>query len=250
MSTHISRELITFPSIQDDIQAPLSSLERGEPEKTQEPLIESPQERNGTVDCCEPSPPPRGGPEVIDVDDPVELATLKDVNLDEKDQKPISRGSRSEKTPLVSIAGVETIRLKVDQLRRFLTKNGNGTVRGTSKKSLVLLVIQAKVEYERMLEEGNLGGDDGTLKALTVKVNRKRYLNVLFSESIRPLLATRGRSLTKEELTLGMATDQGLHEKISASYKDEKRFNGTAFEVGFKVDASNFVRMASHPRLL
>lgn len=86
----------------------------------------------------------------------------------------------------------------------------------------------------------SLSQEDGTLKVARVAMNRKRFINVLFGDVVRPKLATRGRTLTKEELTLGLKRDQRLHELIASEYNNPKRYNSTAHNVGFKADASSF----------
>ena len=51
----------------------------------------------------------------------------------------------------------------------------------------------------------------------------KRYVNVLFSVYIRPLLQNRGRTLTRAELQDSIATDQALHENIVREHNDVSR---------------------------
>ena len=61
-------------------------------------------------------------------------------------------------------------------------------------------------------------------------INRRHYLNVIFSDVIRPLLATKGASLTKDQLTDGIKQDQILHTKISDKYnKDTPEYARNAF---------------------
>jgi len=54
-----------------------------------------------------------------------------------------------------------------------------------------------------------------------VTINRCRYPNVLFSNVIRPLLATKGRSLNKDQLTEGVKKDEELHDTIALEYNKE-----------------------------
>ena len=50
------------------------------------------------------------------------------------------------------------------------------------------------------------------------KMNRRRLINVLFGDVIRPLLATRGQTLSKDDLNDSLKTDQVLHEKVIVEY--------------------------------
>ena len=54
-----------------------------------------------------------------------------------------------------------------------------------------------------------------------VTINRCRYPNVLFSNVIRPLLATKGRSLNKDQLTEGVKKDEEIHATIDLEYNKE-----------------------------
>ena len=65
----------------------------------------------------------------------------------------------------------------------------------------------------------------------TPQMNRKRYINVIFSDLVRPLLADRGKSLSKDDLTKGKKTDQDIHEVIAHEYncKTGNAYNLNAF---------------------
>ena len=42
-------------------------------------------------------------------------------------------------------------------------------------------------------------------------MNRRRFINVLFSDLIRPKLTTLGKSLEKKEIDAGLKSDQLFH---------------------------------------
>ena len=50
------------------------------------------------------------------------------------------------------------------------------------------------------------------------RLNRRCYLNVIFGDVVRPMLATRGQPLSKEELTAGIKMDDNLHKSIATEY--------------------------------
>ena len=51
-----------------------------------------------------------------------------------------------------------------------------------------------------------------------VQINIKRYLNVLFSETTKLLLAERGKTLTKQQLQDKLRTDQEFHQTLITEY--------------------------------
>jgi hypothetical protein len=51
-----------------------------------------------------------------------------------------------------------------------------------------------------------------------VVINRRRLLNVLFGDIVRPHLATLGTSLSREDLDSGKKIDQQFHEMVAVEY--------------------------------
>ena len=51
-----------------------------------------------------------------------------------------------------------------------------------------------------------------------VVINRRRLLNVLFSDIVRPKLAEVGATLTKDELDKHLKQDQRFHETVAMEY--------------------------------
>ena len=62
-------------------------------------------------------------------------------------------------------------------------------------------------------------------------INRKRYLNVIFSDTVRPNITLLGASLDKDDLTAGLKQDQTMHTIIAGEYnkKNVKAYDGNAF---------------------
>jgi hypothetical protein len=115
--------------------------------------------------------------------------------------------------------------VKVDLLRRFCVKNGVKTT-APPHKSLRLgtkktVVEEIKAKKGRMLNNepdpwANLA--EGNDKSKPAWINRYRLANVVFSEECRSVVANRGKSLTREELDLGLKTDQRIFEKVAVEY--------------------------------
>lgn len=102
-------------------------------------------------------------------------------------------------------------------------------------------IVKGKVIYDKKVRFGTLEVIDPKTN-LPLCFNTKLFLNVLFSEAIRPLLATRGASLTKQELQEKLSTDQELWEVFIVEYNTMKQSYGTnAYpSAGFDQNAANF----------
>lgn len=122
-----------------------------------------------------------------------------------------------EMTRLVSINGVAISELTVPCLKTFCKANGIFGTRKMKKALICDMILTGKAAFER---EG-AGVSVDIKEEKKERLSRVRYVNVLFSEGIRPLIANRGKSLNKDELTEGLKTDQVLHEKIAEEYNDK-----------------------------
>ena len=60
-------------------------------------------------------------------------------------------------------------------------------------------------------------------------ISQKRFIKVLFSDEIRPLLATRGTTLTKEESTKGFKTNEYMYRSIIKQYNNAELHNSDQF---------------------
>ena len=56
-------------------------------------------------------------------------------------------------------------------------------------------------------------------------MNRRCLINVLFSDLIRPLLATHGQTFNKDDLTDSLKTDQLLHEQVVLEYNQSNVYS-------------------------
>jgi hypothetical protein len=114
--------------------------------------------------------------------------------------------------------------IKVDYLRKFcrsndvrMTEPPHKTLR-TGTRLVVIEEIKAKKGRIVNSEPDPWSKDKDKADKKPAWVNRYRLANVVFSEECRPFVAERGKSLTREELDLGMKTDQKVYEKVAAEY--------------------------------
>jgi hypothetical protein len=52
-------------------------------------------------------------------------------------------------------------------------------------------------------------------------VNRFRLANVVFSDGMKEFVLARGKTLSKDELDVGLTTDQKLYERIAEEYNKQ-----------------------------
>jgi hypothetical protein len=142
--------------------------------------------------------------------------------------------------------------IKVDYLRKFCRNNDvkmsdppHKSLRTSSRK---IVEEEIKAKKGRILNDEpdpwckKKDKDDGK----PTWVNRYRLANVIFSEHCRQTVSERGKTLTREELDLGLKTDQRVYEKIAAEYNktgvpayDEVQYDCVTI-VGAKNLPSNF----------
>ena len=150
---------------------------------------------------------------------------FKDVIVSDKKSNIVSNNRKKVMTQLYSIMGICTVDITNPQIKVIAKALGIKNCR-TAKK--IDLCKQIVTWVSDLLNE--------VVKEISPKmdvnstINQRRYLNVIFSDVIRPLLATKGASLTKDQLTDGIKQDQILHTKISDKYnKDTPEYASNAF---------------------
>jgi len=115
--------------------------------------------------------------------------------------------------------------IKVDDLRKFCVKNcvkttlpPHKSVRTATKK---VVVDEIKLKKGRLLNNEPDPWEIEKEKNRARKpvwVNRYRLANVVFGEECREAVSNRGKTLTREELDLGLKTDQRTIEKVAMEY--------------------------------
>ena len=146
-------------------------------------------------------------------------------------------GAASDKNGCLvkTIAGVSPIDIQVAYLRKFCARHhisrDNGTALSTagSKVHCMHAIQKAALDPNHFTKSKLLADLSSVKKKQNVRMNRNRFCNVLFGDVCRNDVATRGASLTADEQTLGLKTDQLLHEKICCEYNSIHKYNEHAF---------------------
>ena len=156
---------------------------------------------------------------------------FKDVIVSNEKTNIVSNNFKKTMTQLYSVMGISTVDITNPQMKVIAKGLGIRNSR-TFKKNELCEEIVTWVS-DPLNEFVNAISPKKEVKEVnkhSCTINRRRYLNVIFSDLIRPLLATKGMSLTKGELTEGLKQDQILHTKIAEEYnKDIPEYAGNAF---------------------
>ena len=152
--------------------------------------------------------------------------SMSDVEVSVDKKTPFQKWNKKKKGPidpnilskLVSIRGIPPFEISTSNLRKFCTAVGIQGQSSTTKKACCEAIVDATVNPPRKKEVVKVN-----------RINRKRYINALFSDSIRPKLATRGESVSKDDMTDGFKTDEILHRSIIKEYNNPEKCNGDAY---------------------
>lgn len=164
--------------------------------------------------------------------DPIKKATLQDVVISALPITPFKRYNKKNGPPhksicskLVSILGIAPSKLSIVFLRNFCRREHIlSKVRNPQKGMCAHAIAEAKLHPpiipspKKKKELIKLNG-----------VNRKRYINVLFTETINEELNYRGAVLTKEELAAGVREDEYLHRAIVKEYNNNEKHKEDAY---------------------
>ena len=154
-------------------------------------------------------------------------AKLCNVKISEAETNKLARKG-NEHTRLESIYGIPVRKIPCDALSSFHSRWRSVPHSLKKKKALCDGIVKL---YTDLLEgkfkvdaEGNLIVEESP-EANRHVVNKMRYINVLFSPLIRPILETKGRALNKDELTEGIKQDEPLHRQIITEYNTDDDHN-------------------------
>jgi hypothetical protein len=143
--------------------------------------------------------------------------------------------------------------LTVHMLRKVASKLGL-TSHNVAKPVIAEMIINKVGELEEKVAKAKENGEDidvSTIalvdeKGRAVAINTPRFLNVLFSEKIIPLLANRGANLSKDDLENRTKVDQELFAAVITEYNDNSNvsYGLHAFNnIPQKVDPSIFTKI-------
>ena len=151
---------------------------------------------------------------------PIQDATMEDVVLTEEPVNIVASNRKSSLTRLKSINAIEILKIDTKNLRLFCTRVGISGVRSAGKMDICNKIVASKASGSYKELEKNLEAE-GNKKATAkkkVSVNRKRFLNVLFSDKVRPNFAIMGEVLDRSDLDRGMKSGQDFYELIAEEY--------------------------------
>ena len=178
----------------------------------------------------------------------------KDIIVSAGESNPVVKSSKHNFSRLIGIrifevdiaCIVHTEDIALDVLRS-LGSRLNITYSGKKTKYLMAdAMVQHRAKMERQKESGQIDEEDA--QGNKIRINTKRWINVLFSRPIRELLASRGASLTKDDLQDKLSTDQGFHERLLTEYNLELKYTEHVFDdLKDHQDASIFQKIP--PRL-
>ena len=153
-------------------------------------------------------------------DDPLNEKYMEDVLVTETARNPLSGNRKSVLTKLHSIGDIPIGDIGVRSLKSFCARVGIVGQRKKTKKDVADKIVEAKtssfVQLKDRKGKKELVKVEGGNKR--VVINRRRLLNVIFSDMVRPKLAEVGATLTKAELDKHMKQDQHFHETVASEY--------------------------------
>jgi hypothetical protein len=172
--------------------------------------------------------------------DSLSEATLADVEVTSEETNPTRKPKTGaldtsvECTRLKTIKGAAPAVLSVSQLRSFCSRAAITGTRKSTKIELCRKICIAKAILDLDVAKGEVKGEKKPKKSTNiiagpVVIKRKRLCNVLFSDKVRPKLATRAKSLTKEELTSKTKAGEELFKLVADEYNDSSKYNEDAF---------------------
>jgi hypothetical protein len=117
-------------------------------------------------------------------------------------------------------------KVQVQYLRKFAIKNDirksqppyYKLSRGSTQQQLVDEALNMVARRENDQPDPWLPSDKTASDKFLGYVNRYRLANVVFSEGLKDYVLGRGKCLSKEELDLGLETDQKLYQLIADEY--------------------------------
>ena len=142
---------------------------------------------------------------------------------------------------LVSIGNTPAVALRLDGLRKLGARLGVPNSRRLSKYNLCNGIVAAK-------GQNDVNAANGKIEIIDPKTSKPirfisiRFLNVLFGEAIKPLLANRGQVLGRNQLEEKLKTDQKLWTTFIQEYNSDQEIYGenTFPSLEFNQDAKDF----------
>ena len=147
---------------------------------------------------------------------------FKDVMLTDESSNIVSNNNKKITSRLQSIFGIPTVDITNHQMKVIAKSLGIKGTRKYKKFDVVDMIINWVSDKSNEIVE-EISPDKEEIKDDKCSIKRTRYINVIFSDLIRPLIATRGQTLTKDQLTEGIKQDELLHTRIAEEYNKPTR---------------------------
>lgn len=160
------------------------------------------------------------GPEQTkEKEDPINDSHLEDVLLSATASNPLSTNRKNVLTKLHSIKDIPIGGIEVRSLKLFCTRVGIQGQRKKTKKDVCDAIVTAKSDplFVQTKDAVSVAKKEApVVKRATI--NRRRLLNVLFGDVVRPKLATLGETLSREELDNGIKQNERFFTLVVEEY--------------------------------
>ena len=125
---------------------------------------------------------------------------------------------------LHSINDVLISNLGVRSLKVFCTSVGIYGQRNKGKYDVCSAIVKAKLDTnfvenkDKIVKKEGKKSDSAEKPKIRVTINRRRLVNVLFGDNVRPKLADLGSALTRKDLDEGRRVNQDFYELVASEY--------------------------------
>ena len=145
---------------------------------------------------------------------------FNDVVITEETSYPIAKNNKHVTTTIQSIFLIPIVGYTTIQLRSVAIFLGIKCDRTSKKPDVCQNIVEwVSDESNAIITVTETESESSNVSCV---INCRRYFNVIYSDVIRPIIATKGMSLTKDQLTEGLKQDQTLHTLIANEYNNIK----------------------------
>ena len=134
-------------------------------------------------------------------------------------------------TRLHSVKGTPAAAISIKGRRQIGASLHVVNYRDLSKLDLYRKIVEMKDLFDNHKASGLEVDDYGILINRPVYINSVRFINVIFSDKIKPKIALRGQPLSKNDLDKHIKIDEPLFREIAQEYNDKfnKEYGQSAF---------------------
>ena len=123
-------------------------------------------------------------------------------------------------TRLKAIKGISITKIGMRQLCLFANKVGIKGMRNKQKCDVCAAIVESITTggWKKMKATTEAKEKKKAYLKRSVTINRRRLLNVVFLDTVRPQLSNLGVALSRAEVDAGRKTDQVFHELVASEY--------------------------------